>query len=212
MNRKYQTGLIHFSSNLALSFIALVAMIFLLAPCVAHSFKLKLAWDPNPPEEEVVGYRLYYSTESCDGSLSCVYQSRSPLIKASRCSDVICEYKYSRLAKGLTYYLSLVAQNAYGLESDFSGEISVNTCEYKLGPQKKKFRAEGGASHFKVKTQPACEWTVPSAPNWIQFTSQTTGQGTTDVNFTVSPNTGPDPRSAVFSIKSKVFTISQEGQ
>ena len=212
MNRKYQTGSISLSSTLALSFIALVAMIFLLAPCIAHSFKLKLAWDPNPPEEEVVGYRLYYGTERCDDSLSCVYPSRSSLIKANRCSDGVCEYTYSRLAKGLTYYLSLVAQNAYGLESDFSGQVSVNTCEYKLGPKKKKFRAEGGSNHFTVKTQPDCDWTVPSAPSWIQFTSQTTGQGTTDVNFTVSPNTGPEPRAAVFSIKSKVFTITQAGQ
>ena len=55
----------------------------------------------------------------------------------------VCEYTYSRLAKGLTYYLSLVAQNAYGLESDFSGQVSVNTCEYKLGPQEKEISCRG---------------------------------------------------------------------
>jgi hypothetical protein len=187
-------------------------MIFMLNPHVAHSFKLKLAWDPNPPEEQVVGYRLYYGTESCDSSLSCVYQSRSPFIKASKCSDMDCEYSYSRLAKGLTYYIALVAQNEYGLESDFSSEISINTCEYKLGPKKKKFRAEGGSNHFTVKTQPDCDWTVPSPPSWIHFNSQTTGKGTTIVDYTVAPNTGHEPRAAVFSIKSKVFTISQEGQ
>ena len=212
MNRKYQTASISLSSNLALSFIALVAMVFLLAPCIAHSFKLKLAWDPNPPEEEVVGYRLYYSTESCDGSLSCVYQSRSPLIKASRCSDVICEYKYSRLAKGLTYYLALVAQNAYGLESNFSGEISVNTCEYSVGPKKKKFRAEGGMGTLKIKTQPDCDWSMPSPPSWVKLTSQTNGRGPAVVNYTVSPNPGLEARVAVFTIKSKTFTINQEGQ
>ena len=131
--RKHPTG-----SGLIFSGSVLLALIVLLSPCVAHSFKLKLAWDPNPPEEQVVGYRLYYGTESCDSSLSCVYPSRSGLIKASRCKDGMCEYTFSRLAKGLTYYLSLVAQNAYGLESGFSGEVSVNTCEYRLGPKKKE--------------------------------------------------------------------------
>jgi hypothetical protein len=195
-----------------LSVAAMLVLSVLLGPSTSHAFKLKLAWDPNPPEEEVVGYRLYYSTESCDGSLSCVYPYQSRLIKASRCSDGVCGYTYSRLAKGLTYYIALVAQNAYGLESDYSGEISVNTCEYKLGPKKKKFRAEGGSNHFTVKTQPDCDWTVPSPPSWIHFNSQTTGKGTTVVDYTVTPNPGHEPRTAIFSIKSKVFTISQEGQ
>jgi hypothetical protein len=189
-----------------------LGVIFMLNPHVAHSFKLKLAWDPNPPEEQVAGYRLYYGTESCDTSLPCVYQSRSSFIKVSKCDDTVCEYSYSRLAKGLTYYLALVAQNEYGLESDFSGEISINTCEYKLGPKKKKFRSEGGSSHFTVKTQPACDWDMLSPPNWITIVSQTNGKGTTVVNYTVSPNQSSIPREAVFSIKSATLIISQEGK
>ena len=177
-------------------------------PCIQAETGL----GPESPEEQVVGYRLYYGTERCDDSLSCVYPSRSSLIKASRCSDSICEYTYSRLAEGFTYYFSLVAQNAHGLESGFSGEVSVNTCEYRLGSKKKKFRAGGGLSHFTMKTQPDCEWTLPQAPSWIKFTSQTSGRGTAVVNYTVSPNKSSEPRLAVFSIKSSVFTITQAGQ
>jgi hypothetical protein len=189
-----------------------MALIALLIAGDAHAFKLKLAWDPNPPEEQVVGYRLYYGTERCDDSLSCVYPARSRLIKANRCSDSICEYTYSHLAEGFTYYFSLVAQNAHGLESSFSGEVSVNTCEYSLGPKKKKFRAWGGPSQFTVKTQPDCEWSLPQAPSWVKFASQPSGRGTTVVKYSVSPNQSSEPRLAVFSIKSTVFTITQEGQ
>lgn len=205
--RKHPTG-----SGLIFTASALLALIVLLSPCVVHSFKIKLAWDPNPPEEQVSGYRLYYGTESCGSSLSCVYQHRSRLIRADRCKDGVCVYTFSRLDNGLTYYLALAAENKDGLESSFSGEVSINTCKYSLVRKKKKFNARGGSDHFTVRTQPACEWNVPSPPSWIRFTSQTNGRGPAVVSYTVSEYDGSEPRVAVLNIESAALTIKQEGQ
>ena len=55
--------------------------------------------------------------------------------------------KVSKLAKGYHYYFAVTAYNEAGQESDYSEELVVNTCKYKLSPGKKTFNPEGGSWH-----------------------------------------------------------------
>ncbi len=71
-----------------------------------------LAWDANPVEDNVTGYRVYYGTASRDYS-----------------GTVDAGLQIAQTVTGLPnahVYFAVTAYNAAGLESDFSNEVSVN--------------------------------------------------------------------------------------
>jgi fibronectin type 3 domain-containing protein len=69
-----------------------------------------LAWDASP-SPNVVGYRLYYGTASRAYTHSLATGSATTVT-------------VSNLVRGTTYYFAVTAIDEFGLESDFSEEIS----------------------------------------------------------------------------------------
>ncbi len=81
----------------------------LLASATALAAEVRLAWDPSPGPE-VIGYRLYWGT-----------QSR----QYARSVDVglVTTATIRELSAGTTYYFAATAYASRGLESDFSNEV-----------------------------------------------------------------------------------------
>lgn len=179
----------------ALSFVLLCFYVF--AP-PAHSAAITLAWDPNSPSENIAGYRLYYGTES--RNYSSVIDITNGTLK-----------KVNRLAKGNQYYFAVTAYNGAGQESDFSEELVVNTCTYKLSPRKKTFKPEGGVATVKVTTQPACPWTASTESEWLEIMDGEDGLGPGVITFLVEPNSTPETRMATSSFAGKTFFAKQKG-
>ena len=183
----------HFVFALFVIFVSLV-----LFPQHAHCGAVTLAWDPNSPSENIAGYRLYYGTES--RSYMGVIDISNGTLK-----------KVSKLAKGYYYYFAVTAYNDAGEESDFSEELTVNTCTYKLSPSRKKFKPEGGVATVKVVTQPNCEWTAASGSDWLQIMDGESGTGTGIITYSVEPNPTPEKRVADSTFGNKNFSAIQKG-
>jgi fibronectin type 3 domain-containing protein len=76
----------------------------------AAAASVTLAWDPNE-EPDVTGYKIYY------GKTSGTYES---VIDAGNQTT----YTIPGFLEGVDYYFTVTAYNAYGLESDFSDEVT----------------------------------------------------------------------------------------
>src|SRR5690348_12550098 len=72
-----------------------------------------LAWDPSP-DSNVAGYNVYYGTASHS------YQAQVPV--GTNVTATV-----SGLSDGTTYYFSVTAVDAAGIESDFSAELADHT-------------------------------------------------------------------------------------
>ncbi len=71
--------------------------------------EVRLAWDPSP-SPEVIGYRLYWGTQS-------------RLYTSSLDAGLVTTATVSGLVAGTTYYFAATAYAPGGLESDFSNEV-----------------------------------------------------------------------------------------
>jgi hypothetical protein len=157
-----------------------------------------LAWDPNSPSENISGYRLYYGTES--RSYTGVIDITNGTLK-----------KVSKLAKGYHYYFAVTAYNDAGEESDFSEELTVNTCTYKLSPGRKTFKSEGGVATVKVVTQMNCDWTATKEDSWLQIMDGESGIGPGVITYSVESNPNQEKRVAGSTFAGKTFKITQKG-
>jgi cytochrome c oxidase assembly protein Cox11 len=77
----------------------------------ALAASITLAWDPNPPEDEVAGYVVYY------GKTSGRYTYVVDVGNLTTCT-------LAGLTLGATYYVALTAYDASDNESDLSAEVS----------------------------------------------------------------------------------------
>ena len=78
----------------------------------------RLAWDPNPPEEGVTGYTVYWGRVSRHDPVFAGYE-------ASADTDAT-EYALPLPAdRNTLYFAALVARNAHGLASDYSVEVTI---------------------------------------------------------------------------------------
>lgn len=91
--------------------LAILAAIFL-AAIHAQTASVRLTWDPNPPEDQVTGYKVYWST------VSGIYDGVPDTI-GNRTAHTL-----SELAPGRTYYFVVTAYNSAG-ESGYSNEQTV---------------------------------------------------------------------------------------
>jgi hypothetical protein len=160
--------------------------------------KVTLAWDPNSPSENVVGYKLYFGTES--GVYTAVIDTANGTMKS-----------VDKLKKGMVYYFAATAYNGLGEESDFSEELIVSTCTFKLTPGKKSLKAVGGMGKIKVATQPECEWTAESDIPWFTILEGHSGRGQGYISYSVDPNPDPELRSASPTFAGKQFKVTQKG-
>lgn len=163
-----------------------------------HCLNIKLAWDENPPEENVIGYKIYYGNEL--GSYPFVIDVRSGTLKSLR------------LKKGFNYFFIVTAYNEAGQESEPAGPLGINTCTYKVAPKKKTFKDGGGIGSVKVVTQPDCEWDAASSVSWLTITEGRRGSGPGEIEFSVQSNDTYETRTAVSTFAGKFFTIKQKGK
>jgi hypothetical protein len=185
------------TTQLVLSFLLILASLVLFAQH-AYCGAVTLAWDPNSPSEGIAGYRLYYGTES--RSYTGVIDITNGTLK-----------KVSKLAKGYHYYFAVTAYNEAGQESDYSEELVVNTCKYKLSPGRKTFNPEGGVATVKVVTQPNCDWTATSGTDWLHIMDGESGFGPGVITYSVEPNSTPEKKTAGSTFAGKTFTVTQKG-
>ena len=68
--------------------------------------------------------------------------------------------------------------------------------------------ATGGSSSFALDTAAGCAWTSSGVPAWITGVPAN-GAGPQTINFTVSANPNPAPRSANIVIGGQTFMVSQ---
>jgi hypothetical protein len=187
-------------STAQLFFIPLLLILASLVLFAQHAYcgAVTLAWDPNSPSEGIAGYRLYYGTES--RSYTGMIDITNGTLK-----------KVSKLAKGYHYYFAVTAYNEAGQESDYSEELVVNTCKYKLSPGRKTFKPEGGVGTVKVVTQPNCDWTATSGSDWLHIMDGESGFGPGVITYSVEPNSTPEKRVGGSTLGGKPFTVTQKG-
>ena len=97
------------------NFILAIAALF--AAITVQASSVKVTWDPNPPAENVTGYKVYWNTVSQS------YSGVTPDTIGNRTEHVVIN-----LQPGTTYYFVVTAYNSAG-ESGFSQEASVTTSE-----------------------------------------------------------------------------------
>jgi hypothetical protein len=100
--------------------ISTVLTVSLLA-AYAHAYDITLAWDPNA-EPDVVGYNLYVRLN--DSEYSLLYGMTLDDIDPSNP-----QFMVTNLETDVAYDFVVTAENADGLESDFSNVVSVLNSE-----------------------------------------------------------------------------------
>ncbi len=199
-----------FSLTVKLRFVFVVLFFFLSLPPAVGALSITLAWDPNPAEENVVGYRLYYGTEN--DLYAYMIDVRNTLLK-----------KVSGIKKGQSYYFIITAYNEYGLESGFSEPLGVSSCTFKVSPGRKTFKDIGGNGYVNVKTQPDCTWSATSGVSWLTIIDGESGVGPGIITYSVEPNDSSEPRSSISALSisqvdwlnpfvGKPFRIKQKGK
>ena len=165
-----------------------------------HAAQVTLAWDPNS-EAELAGYKVYYGTSS---------RKYSACIDVGKSTTAIVP-----LAEpGMVYYLAVTSYDPSGNESQFSEELSYPEgpkCDFSYSLTSLSFIASGGSGIVTVQVQPGCAWSVSSQASWLTITSGPSGSGPGAVQFSLSPNTSPDARTAGLTVAGNPVSLHQEG-
>ncbi len=145
---------------------AIICIFMLLNMCsVAPASDVTLAWDPSP-SGSVAGYRLYM------GNTSGVYQT-SILVGSQTW------YKLTGLSSD-PYYFVVTAIDAYGNESSFSNEVSINATPAKTSPSVFLLpRFQAGPHSF-----------LPDEETRTGIAITNTGLGSADLTFTALDSGG----------------------
>jgi len=97
-------------SNIIISLV----LCFFLFPANTLASEAELAWDPPIVSTDVVGYMIHYGMASGSYSMAIDVGNRT-------------SYTISNLLDGKTYYFSVTSYNAAHVESELSGEVSLQT-------------------------------------------------------------------------------------
>ena len=89
-------------------------------------------------------------------------------------------------------------------------DAAAAACIYSLNPTSRNPMAAGGPSSVEVTTTAGCSWTSSGVPAWITQWGPANGMGTTTINFTVTANPDPAPRTANITIGGQPFTVTQD--
>src|SRR5437868_1349997 len=81
------------------------------------------------------------------------------------------------------------------------------------------FVSPGGVNHgygatmgsVYVAAPPNCSWVVSNTNSWITMLSGASGMGTTQVVYSVEPNTGTEPRFGVITFGDAIYHVAQSG-
>ncbi len=87
--------------------------------------------------------------------------------------------------------------------------LEVSLAHVQIEPETGEAPASGGGGRIMVKAGADYHWAATNLPAWIQFTPAAQGSGTAILEYTVSPNATPQPRSAKIGIGDAILTITQ---
>jgi hypothetical protein len=81
-------------------------------------------------------------------------------------------------------------------------------CEVAISPASATMGSGGGTGTVSVKTQPECAWSASADVSWISKVTPTSGQGTGQVEFQVTVNTGA-VRTGTFTVADQKISVTQ---
>jgi hypothetical protein len=113
--------------------IALALVLALALSCLAHAAEpgtVTLAWDPNPAEENIAGYTIYYGTVSRTDPAFIAYDTAIDVGNVTTHNIVLPTKPPTQNHPGgpdgsHPYYFAATAYNLIGLISAYSDEISI---------------------------------------------------------------------------------------
>ena len=82
-------------------------------------------------------------------------------------------------------------------------------CSYSIAPDAETFGSAGGTGDVSVTAPDGCDWTASPNDPWITITSGSSGSGNGVVNYSVTTNPDPAPRTGTMVIAAQTFTVSQ---
>jgi hypothetical protein len=100
------------ATNVSLTFIGDKARMFRLSASNVAPQSVRLAWDPSPGTNTIANYNVYYGVASA---------THTNVVGAGTNTTV----SISNLINGTTYYFAATAVDTFGLESDYSTEVSA---------------------------------------------------------------------------------------
>ena len=86
-----------------------------------------------------------------------------------------------------------------------------NVCVTTVEPNKQTFSSEEGEGTFSIIINENCEWYVSKDSEWITILTPTSGNGPSNVVFTVSENLGEE-RIGHINVNEAIFEVIQNGQ
>jgi sugar lactone lactonase YvrE len=87
---------------------------------------------------------------------------------------------------------------------------ATTSCSYSLGGLGQGFPTTGGSGLISVTAVDGCTWTASTPPDWVTYTSPSSGTGSGSVSYTVAANAGRWRTDAV-TFGGASYTISQQG-
>lgn len=100
-----------------------ISALLLLSSTASFAANVTLAWDPNPPEEKVTSYTVYWGNTSRTAQGFTEYENSKVCGNVTECSVDVPAWR------GTTYF-AVTATNAQGLSSDYSAEVSQDFTPY----------------------------------------------------------------------------------
>ena len=82
-------------------------------------------------------------------------------------------------------------------------QLSVDTATRSVG-------AAGGTTRFGISAQPECGWTAASQASWIAEVKPASGQGSQQIEVTVTANADPAVRQGTVNVNGVSLRITQE--
>ncbi len=87
---------------------------------------------------------------------------------------------------------------------------SSASCSYALGSSGTTQGPNGGSGSVLLTAGSACAFTVANSTTWISV-APLAGSGTTNILYTVAPNTGSGARTGSLTIGGQIFSVTQTG-
>jgi Putative binding domain, N-terminal/Viral BACON domain len=81
-------------------------------------------------------------------------------------------------------------------------------CAFSISPETASVAASGGTGRISVSVNAGCGWTAVSNDQWLTIVSGAAGSGNGEVQYSVTPTTGPG-RTATMTVAGKTFTLNQ---
>jgi hypothetical protein len=91
-------------------------------------------------------------------------------------------------------------------------ESTATQCGFTVTPTSAAFAAAGGSGSVSIGASTGCGWTAVSGASWITITSDTSGNGSATVRYTVAANAATTSRTAALVVAGQTVTVSQAGR